>query len=53
MNDYTQIEDYDCPECTWSLHVEKTIWDKFDEHQMILDYIQQQVLSSCKDKPRG
>ena len=53
MIDYTQTEDYACPECTWSLHVEKTIWDEFDEHQMILDYIQQQVLNHVKTSHGG
>ena len=48
MNDYTQIEDYDCPQCEWSLHVEKGVWNKFDDHQMILDYIQDQVLSHAR-----
>jgi len=49
MNDYTEVEDYDCPECDWSLHVEKGVWDKFDDHQPILDYIQDQVLSHARE----
>lgn len=48
MNDYTQIEDYDCPQCEWSLHVEKGVWKQFDDHQPILDYIQDQVLSHAR-----
>ena len=48
MRDYTEIEDYDCPQCEWSLHVEKAIWNKFDDHQVILDYIQDQVLSHAR-----
>jgi hypothetical protein len=48
MDDYTEIEDYDCHRCEWSLHVEKVVWDKFDNHQMILDYIQDQVLTHAK-----
>jgi len=48
MRDYTEIEDYDCPQCEWSLHVEKGVWNKFDDHQVILDYIQDQVLSHAR-----
>lgn len=46
--DYTQIEDYDCPDCEWSLHVEKGVWNKFDDHQDILDYIQDRVLEHAR-----
>ena len=48
MDDYTEVEDYDCTECDWSLHVEKEVWNKFDDHQVILDYIQDQVLSHAR-----
>lgn len=41
--DYTQIENYDCPQCSWSLHVEKRVWKEIDNHQSILEYIQLQV----------
>lgn len=26
--DYTEIEHYDCPNCTWSMHVGKQVWDQ-------------------------
>ena len=48
MDDYTEVEDYDCPKCDWSLHVEKAIWNKFDDHQVILDYIQDKVLEHAR-----
>lgn len=48
MIDYTQVEDYDCPECEWSLHIEKTVWTEFDNHQDILDYIQDKVVEHGK-----
>jgi hypothetical protein len=43
MSDYTQIEDYDCPECDWSLHVEKRVWSEMDNHSLVIDYIQSEV----------
>lgn len=46
--DYTQTEDYNCPECPWSLHVEKTVWETFPDHQIILDYIQEQITGHIK-----
>jgi hypothetical protein len=48
MTDYTQVEDYDCPSCSWSLHIEKTVWNEFDNHQDILDYIQDKVTDHAK-----
>lgn len=49
INNYTEIEDYDCPQCDWSLHVSKGIWVIFDDHQPILDYIQDYVLAHAKE----
>lgn len=46
--DYTQVENYDCPDCSWSLHIEKTVWNEFDNHQDILDYIQDKVLEHAR-----
>lgn len=43
MIDYTQIEDYDCPDCTWSIHVEKRVWDEVEDHSLVIAYIQSQV----------
>ena len=43
MSDYTQIEDYDCPECDWSLHVEKRVWSEMDNHSLVINYIQSEV----------
>ena len=43
MRDYTEIEDYDCPKCSWSLHIDKHVWQEFDNHQDILDYIKDKV----------
>lgn len=43
MSDYTQIEDYDCPECAWSLHVEKRVWSETDNHPLVINYIQSEV----------
>jgi hypothetical protein len=40
--DYIEVEDYDCPSCSWSLHVDRGVWEKFP-HQPILDYIQSKV----------
>ena len=48
MDDYTEIEDYDCPDCEWSLHIEKRVWIEFDNHQDILDYIQEKVVDHNK-----
>lgn len=46
--DYTQVENYDCPQCPWSLHIEKTVWKEFDNHQDILDYIKEKVNEHIK-----
>jgi hypothetical protein len=46
--DYTQIENYDCPQCEWSLHIEKTVWTEFSNHQDILDYIKDKVNEHIK-----
>lgn len=43
MIDYTQIEDYDCPDCTWSIHVDKRVWQDVEDHSLVLAYIQSQV----------
>lgn len=43
MNDYSQIEDYDCPKCAWSLHVETRVWNEIDNHPLIINYIHKQV----------
>ena len=48
MNDYTQIEDYDCPKCKWSLHVEKRVWNEIDNHSLVITYIQLQVKNHDK-----
>ena len=48
MRDYTQIEDYDCPECKWSLHVEKRVWNEIDDHTLVINYIQTQVRNHSK-----
>jgi len=48
MDDYTEVEDYDCTECDWSLHVDKAVWNKFDDNQVILDYIQDQVMDHAR-----
>jgi hypothetical protein len=48
MDDYTEVEDYDCPECDWSLHIDKRVWNEFDNHQDILDYIQDKVLEHAR-----
>jgi len=41
---YTEVEDYDCSVCDWSLHVEKDTWTKFaDIHDQILAYINEQI----------
>lgn len=45
---YTQIEDYDCPECEWSLHVEKRVWNEIDDHSLVINYIQLQVRNHNK-----
>lgn len=47
--DYTQVENYNCPQCEWSLHIEKAVWTKFDNHQEILDYIQDKVLEHSRN----
>lgn len=41
--DYTEVEDYDCPRCEWSLHVEKRVWNDMEDHSLVLAYIQSQV----------
>ena len=43
MSDYTQIEDYDCPVCDWSLHVEKRVWSEVDDHSPVIEYILSEV----------
>jgi hypothetical protein len=43
MSDYTQIEDYDCDQCAWSLHVEKRVWSETDNHSLVINYIQSEV----------
>jgi hypothetical protein len=48
MRDYTEIEDYYCPDCEWSLHIEKTVWTQFDNHQDILDYIQDKIVAHAQ-----
>ena len=48
LTDYENVEDYDCPSCSWSLHVDKGVWERFDDHQVILEYIQQQVMIHAK-----
>ena len=48
MSDYTQIEDYDCPQCKWSLHVEKRVWNEIDDHTLVINYIQTQVRNHNK-----
>jgi hypothetical protein len=48
MDDYTEVEDYDCPDCSWSLHIDKRVWNEFDNHQDILDYIQDKVLDHAR-----
>lgn len=48
MSDYTQVENYDCPQCDWSLHVDMAVWNRFDDHQSILEYIQEQVIGHAK-----
>ena len=45
---YTQIEDYDCPQCEWSLHVEKRVWNEIDDHSLVINYIQTQVKNHHK-----
>lgn len=41
---YSEVEDYDCSECDWSLHVEKATWTKFpDAHDEIIAYINEQI----------
>ena len=47
---YTEVEDYDCSACDWSLHVEKGMWEKFpNQHQEILDYIHQSIDTHIKE----
>ena len=48
MSDYTQIEDYDCPECAWSLHVEKRVWSEIEDHSLVINYIDTQVKNHYK-----
>jgi hypothetical protein len=45
---YTDIDSYDCPSCSWSLHVEKAVWNKFPHYQ-ILQYIQSKVKAHAKN----
>jgi hypothetical protein len=47
--DYFKVEDYDCPSCSWSLHVDRGVWEKFP-HQPILDYIQSKVQEHTKQE---
>lgn len=38
------VEDYDCPSCSWSLHVESRVWEDFpNHHEGILTYIEQSL----------
>jgi hypothetical protein len=48
---YTQIEDYDCDQCEWSLHVEKRVWNEIDNHTLVINYIETQVRNH--DKTHG
>ena len=48
MSDYTQIENYDCPECEWSLHVEKRVWSQIEDHSLVINYIHTQVSNHDK-----
>ena len=48
MSYYTQIEDYDCPECAWSLHVEKRVWSEIEDHSLVINYIDTQVKNHYK-----
>jgi hypothetical protein len=43
MSDYTQIEDFDCPQCPWSLHIEKRVWNEIDDHSLVINYIETMV----------
>lgn len=47
--DYTQTEDYDCPDCSWSLHVEKRVWDEVDDHSLVIAYIESQVFKHSQN----
>jgi hypothetical protein len=41
--DYTQMEDIDCPHCSWSLHIEKRVWSEIDDHSLVINYIETMV----------
>jgi hypothetical protein len=47
-SDYTQIEDYDCTKCDWSLHVEQRVWSETDDHSLVVNHIQSVVRQHAK-----
>ena len=50
MENYTLITNYECPECQWSLNVEKDVWEKFPNmHEQILQYIEEKVVGHGKE----
>ncbi len=47
---YQSIKDFDCPLCSWQLHVEKNVWDDFpSHHEDIFRYIELKLNAHARD----